>query len=63
MAMDGIEVNIPNHEFMGGVFERAERLTDRKEGDSHPFVDPEGFSAWLDGLLANAEIKLIEEKR
>lgn len=57
-----VEVNIPNHPAMGDVFERYERLQERGEDDPHPFVDPEGWSAWLDELLVNAEAKLVEEQ-
>ena len=60
--MSGIEVNIPNHEGSGEVFARNELLKQRNEGEPHPFVDPEGFSAWLDTLLVNAQAKLVEEK-
>ena len=60
--MSGIEVNIPNHEGSGEVFARNELLQQRKEGEPHPFVDPEGFSAWLDTLLVNAQAKLVEEQ-
>ncbi len=60
--MGDIEVNIPNHAGSGEVFERYEMLKERKEGDSHPFVDPESYTAWLDQLLIAAEAKLVEEK-
>jgi len=61
-AMDGIEVSVTNHEGAGQIFARADRLATRGPGDPHPFVDPEGFYAWLDTLEANAEAKLIEER-
>ena len=57
-----IEVNIPNHPGIGEVFERYERLEARQEGEPHPFVDPEGWSQWLDQLLVEAEAKLAEEQ-
>jgi len=57
-----IEVNIPNHEGSGEVFERYEILTDRRDGDPHPFVDPESWNAWLEILLLNAESKLKNEQ-
>lgn len=60
--MDDIEVNIPNHASSGDVFERYELLKERQEGQPHPFIDPEGYSAWLDELLVAAEAKLVEEK-
>jgi metallo-beta-lactamase class B len=61
-AMEGIEVNVTNHEGAGQVFARADRLAARRPGDPHPFVDPEGFNAWLDTLEENAEAKLAEER-
>ena len=60
--MGDIEVNIPNHEGSGDVFARYELLKQREEGQPHPFVDPEGYYAWLDELLVAAEAKLVEEK-
>ena len=57
-----IEVNIPNHEGSGDVFARYELLKKRQAGQPHSFVDPEGFSTWLDELLVMAEAKLVEEK-
>ena len=61
-AMQGIEVNITNHEGAGRIFERADRLATRRPGDPHPFVDPAGFYAWLDTLETNAQAKLVEER-
>ena len=61
-SMGDIEVNIPNHAASGDVFERYEMLKDRKEGEPHPFVDPESYTAWLDQLLVMAEAKLVNEK-
>ncbi|MDA1372389.1 MAG: MBL fold metallo-hydrolase [Proteobacteria bacterium] len=57
-----IEVNIPNHEGSGEVFERYEILQDRQDGDPHPFVDPESWTAWLEILLLNAQSKLDNER-
>jgi metallo-beta-lactamase class B len=61
-AMEGIEVNITNHEGAGQIFARADRLAARGPGDPHPFVDPAGFYAWLDMLEENAQAKLAEER-
>ena len=61
-GMADIEVNIPNHEGSGEVFERYELLKDRREGEPHPFIDPERYMAWLDQLLIAAEDKLEDEK-
>ena len=57
-----IEVSITNHASMGRIFERAERLASRAEGDPHPFVDPDGYEAWLAELQKNAEEKLVVER-
>ena len=63
-AEDGnpIDVNVTNHASMGRIFERAEQLASRAEGDAHPFVDPEGYVAWLAELQKNAEEKLVVER-
>jgi metallo-beta-lactamase class B len=61
--MDGIEVSVTNHEGAGQIFARADRLAARRAGDPHPFVDPDGFYAWLDQLETNGEAKLGEERR
>lgn len=60
--MRGIEVNIPNHESTAGVFARNERLKNRKNGEPHPFVDPDTYYTWLEELLAAAEQKLVQER-
>ncbi len=60
--MGDIEVNIPNHPASGDVFARYELLKQRQEGQPHPFIDPEGYTAWLDELLVAAEAKLVEEQ-
>lgn len=61
MAMDGLEVNVPNHASMGKVFERAEKLKLRKEGEPHPFVAPDEYAQWLKGLMVNVQAKLAKE--
>jgi|TARA_B110000879_G_scaffold3193_1_gene4353 metallo-beta-lactamase class B len=60
--MNDIEVNIPNHPASGDVFARYELLKERQEGQPHPFIDPGGYTAWLDELLVAAEAKLVEEQ-
>ena len=57
MQLEGIEVNIQHHPESGDVFERYEILQNRSDGDSHPFVDPEDWTAWLDLLLFSAQAK------
>lgn len=61
-TIPGIAVNIPNHAESGEVFERNALLQQRQPGDPHPFVDADGFQAWLDELLVAAEAKMVEEK-
>lgn len=63
LAMDGVEVNIPNHAPMGDVFGRRDRLEERQPGEPHPFVDPDAFEAWLRGQREKAVKKLEREKR
>jgi metallo-beta-lactamase class B len=58
---DDIEVSLPNHAAMAGVFERAELLQNRQPGEPHPFVDADAYQASLARLIANAELKLEQE--
>jgi len=60
--LTGIEVNIPNHASVADVFERRDMLAERQEGDPHPFVDPEAWTAFLDLWLRQAEQKLETER-
>ncbi len=61
-AMPGIEVNFANHPTMAQAFERGERLKARKPGDPHPYVDPDGFYAWIEQLLYDGNAKLRLER-
>ena len=61
LAMEGMQVNIGNHQTMGNVFERARRLEGRKQGDPHPFVDPDAFIEYHEVLLMRAHEKLERE--
>ena len=61
LAMEGMQVNIGNHQTMGKVFERAKRLEGRKPGEPHPFVDPGAFVEYHEDLLARAHTKLEKE--
>ena len=63
MQLEEIEVNIPNHPESGEVFERYEMLQDRRDGDTHSFVDPESWSGWLEILMLNARAKLERERQ
>ncbi len=60
--LQGIEVNVPNHASFNDVFMRQEMLQERRDGDPHPFVDPESWTAWLDLLLLDAQAKLEDER-
>lgn len=60
--LPNIDVNVPNHPAVTDVFALREQLQAREEGEPHPFVDPEGFTAWLDGLLVEAQEKLAAEQ-
>lgn len=57
-----VQVSLPNHPAMGQVFERARRLADRAAGEPHPFVDPDGFGAWIASLRAQGQQKLALER-
>lgn len=56
-----IEVNLSNHPGWGRVIERHEEMVRNPQREVHPFVDPAGFLAFLDGLMVNAEKKLLDE--
>ena len=66
----GVQVSVPVHSWLndfpypnGGVFERAQRLTQRKPGEPHPFVDPESWQAWVKQVQEGAIRNLEQEKR
>jgi metallo-beta-lactamase class B len=61
-SLNGVEVNIPNHASSAEVFERAEKLAERGKDEPHPFVDPEGWTAWLGELMSAAQEKMLEEQ-
>ena len=56
-----IEVNISNHPPGGRIFERHDALVRRTRQGRHPFVDRDGYLAYLDGLIEAAEKKLVAE--
>jgi metallo-beta-lactamase class B len=62
MQMKDIQVNISNHPGPGKIFEKAALLSGRKTGEPHPFVAPDEFRSWMEGLKKNALIKLADEK-
>jgi metallo-beta-lactamase class B len=61
-TFDGIDVSLPNHAMMANVFERAETLAEREDGEPHPFVAPDEVQAYWVELIENAEQKLAMEK-
>lgn len=61
-ALQGIEVNIPNHAPAADVFVRRDRLAERAEGDPHPFVDPEGWDNFLALWLERGERYLQQQR-
>jgi len=61
-TFDELQVALPNHAFMANVFERSERLAERKPGDPHPFVAPGDLQETWRQLIQDAELKLAQEK-
>ncbi len=61
LGIPGVEVNVSNHPDSGDVFARHEMLLDRQDGDPHPFVDPESWTAWLELLRSDARSRLEAE--
>lgn len=62
-SLGAIDVNVPNHPWVGDVFQRAERLRTRQLNEPHPFVAPAQFQRWLDELETQAKRKLVEEQK
>lgn len=67
--IQGIEVAVPVHSWLndfhypkGGVFERAQRLAQRKSGSPHPFVDAESWRLWVRQVQEGAAKNLADEK-
>lgn len=59
---DPISVHLTTHPFSNGLTEAARRIPDRKPGEPHPLVDPEGFAAQLATLQRGAEERLVVER-
>jgi len=66
----GVEVSVPVHSWLndfhypnGGIFERAQKLAQRKPGEPHPFVDRASWQAWVKEVQAGALKNLQEEKQ
>ena len=65
----GIEVAVPVHSWLndfhypnGGIFERAQRLMQRKPGQPHPFVDAAAWQSWVKEVQVGAVKNLQDEK-
>ena len=60
---DGVQVRVVTHPWMDPEFwERTDRLANRKPGDSHSFVRPDVFRAWVAELKTTAATRLDEAK-
>jgi metallo-beta-lactamase class B len=66
----GVQVSVPVHSWLndfpytnGGIFERAQKLAQRKPGDPHPFVDPASWQTWVKVVQEGAVKNLQEEKQ
>ena len=55
-----IEVHLSNHPEPGEIFDRRDQLQGRQDGDPHPFVDPESWTAHLELRLLQAR-QLLEQ--
>jgi hypothetical protein len=62
-TLSGVDVNLTSHPWQAGILERAEKLKSRKPGDPNPFVDPQGFKAFLQERLTDAQTRLAEAKK
>lgn len=68
--IDGVQVAVPVHSWLndfhypnGGVFERAQKLAQRRPGDPHPFVDPDSWRLWITQVQEGAARTLADEKQ
>ena len=62
-TLSGVDVNLTSHPWQAGILERGEKLRSRKPGDANPFVDPQGFKAFLQERLTDAQTRLAEAKK
>lgn len=58
-----VSVNLPNHAFMGGVFENRDALATRGEQQPHPFVNAAELRNRLQAFIGGAQDKLLAEQR
>jgi metallo-beta-lactamase class B len=68
-AMDGVEVALLNHAWLGestfpngSIFERAQTLAERGASDPNPFVDPDSWREWVRAGLERAEAGLAAQR-
>ena len=66
----GVEVHVQVHSWLasypypnGGIFERAQKLAQRKAGEPHPFVDQAAWVQWVKTAQTGAEEYLAEQKQ
>lgn len=70
VKLEGVQMAVANHSWLndfhypnGGVFERAQRLAQRRPGDPNPFVDPAAWSVWVKDVQVGAVRNLQDEKQ
>jgi metallo-beta-lactamase class B len=68
--VEGIQVAVPVHSWLndfhypnGGIFERAQKLAQRKPGDPNPFVDAAAWRLWVRQVQEGAQKNLEEERQ
>ena len=66
----GVQVHVQVHSWLasypypnGGIFERAQKLAQRKPGDPNPFVDEASWTQWVKIVQAGAAEYLAEQKQ
>ena len=66
----GIQVHVQVHSWLasypypnGGIFERAQKLAQRKPGEPNPFVDEAAWTQWVKTAQAGAADYLAEQKQ
>jgi metallo-beta-lactamase class B len=66
----GIEMHVQVHSWLasypypnGGIFERAQKLAQRKAGEPNPFVDAASWQQWVRIVQAGAADYLAEQKQ
>ena len=66
----GVQVHVQVHSWLasypypnGGIFERAQRLAQRKPGEPNPFVDEAAWTQWVKIVQAGAADYLAEQKQ